>query len=445
MSAKKATKVSRFYIKLALGGVLLICLALLVLGLVLQNPNPGLASQDSQLPARTPVLTSTPEPTFLPSSGPSTLGPPTVAHTPAPATPTSTRVVVEVEVDTEATALAKKVATIWAAATLESMPPLVQSAANTTQVNQSAPRFNQNSKLVLAHYFAWFDGHGWDDCNISAGDAPLQPYHSDDAAAIARHVQMAREVGLNGFTLHWFAPRDRTDRNFNTLLAQSEDTAFASTVVFSHHIWHGRPVDIAGALQYITRQYGAHPNFLRVGNKPVIFFTDVYRTPGGQTAQQYWADIRNQVDPQRQAIWIAEGLDPSYLDTFDGLYVFKISHANSPHDYQKSSRWGARVRDWSRQTHQAKLWIATISPGWDDLRSGCLPDVRVDNTEHRLERANGATYQATFNAAIASEPNWLIVGSFNEWVEGTYIEPSVQYGDKYMQMTKEFIRQFRRQ
>jgi hypothetical protein len=66
----------------------------------------------------------------------------------------------------------------------------------------------------------------------------------------------------------------------------------------------------------------------------------------------------------------------------------------------------------------------------------------VDNTSHRLDRAGGEVYRANFAAALESNPEWLLVGSFNEWVEGTYIEPSVQYGDQYMQMTQEFIQQF---
>jgi hypothetical protein len=152
--------------------------------------------------------------------------------------------------------------------------------------------------------------------------------------------------------------------------------------------------------------------------------------------------VRNQVDLLRQTIWIAEGLDPTYLEAFDGLYVFKISHAAYPHDYEKSSRWAGWVRDWTARTGQDKLWISTISPGWDDLRSGCKADIRVNNQVHRLDRANGETYKASFEAAINSNPDWLIVGSFNEWVEGTYIEPSEQYGNKYMEMTKEFIGQF---
>ena len=305
--------------------------------------------------------------------------------------------------------------------------------------------FKQTDPLVLAHYFAWYDGDGWNDCNISAGDKPLELYDSDDAATIGRHVDMARSVGINGFTMHWFAPNDRTDRNFQTLLQVSQGSDFASTVVFSYHIWHGstRPTqqNVDEALRYILDRHTIQPNFLRVDGQPVIFFTDVYRTPGNP--QQFWAEVRDQVDPQRQTIWIAEGLDASYLSVFDGLYVFKISHAAYPHDYRKSSRWGRQVRQWADRTGQPKLWLGTISPGWDDLRSACRPDVRVENTPHRLDRANGDLYEATFQAAIDSQPDWLIISSFNEWVEGSYIEPSEQYGDLYMTLTANFARRFK--
>jgi hypothetical protein len=231
------------------------------------------------------------------------------------------------------------------------------------------------------------------------------------------------------------------------LLNLAQGSNFALTVVFSRHIFYGTPAsqqDVSEALRYIIDQYGSHPNFLRLDQKPVIFFTDVYRAPttSGQTPHQAWGAIRSQVDPQRQSWWIAEGLDASYLALFDGLHVFKISHASSPHDYLKSPRWGQRVRNMAQQTGQPKLWVATISPGWDDLRSDCMADVRVPNQPHKLDRANGQTYEATFQAALESQPDWLMVGSFNEWVEGTYIEPSQQYGDSYLKITQDLIQRF---
>ena len=397
-------------------------------------------------PTETPTATATPTPT---TTGTPTLWP---THTPIFSQPTATGTsVVSPLPDPLATAQAQARATGRAdseAAALAQLQTFTRPQPRRRFSLGPSPSYNQSSRLVLAHYFAWYDGDGWNDCNISAGDRPLEPYHSDDLATITRHVQVAQETGLNGFTLHWFAPSDRTDRNFSLLLNQSLGTDFTSTIVFSHHFWHGLidPTQrkIGDALSYVINQYGSHPNFLRVDGKPVIFFTDVYRTgaASSQPPQEFWASLRDWVDPQRQTLWIAEGLDPSYLDVFDGLYVFKISHATALHDYRRSPRWGGWVRAWAKETNQAKLWIATISPGWDDLRSTCRPDIRVQNTPHRLERANGATYEATFQAALNSNPDWLIVGSFNEWVEGTYIEPSERYGDQYLHLTRDFIDRF---
>jgi hypothetical protein len=87
--------------------------------------------------------------------------------------------------------------------------------------------------------------------------------------------------------------------------------------------------------------------------------------------------------------------------------VFKITHAGYPDDYRKSAHWAGQVRRWEKQTGQPKLWLATISPGWDDLRAGCKVDVRVPNQPHRRDREDGVLYQATFDAALKSNPDWL--------------------------------------
>jgi hypothetical protein len=375
-------------------------------------------------PTRAPTATPTLSPTVTPTPPPPAL----------PPTPTGTRAV-RYEVNEAATAQAGAEVTAQAVAWGQAV----------AKMRAGGPRFTRRSRLVLAHYFAWFNDQSWHECNMSAGDRPLVPYHSDDPAAIARHVQMAGEIGLDGFMLHWFEPGNATDKNFATLLAQSEGHSFYSTVVFSRHIW-GAPTrqNVAQALAYILDSYSSHPNFLHFEGKPVIIFTDVYRTPGGPTPQEFWADVRAEVDPERRTLWIAEGLDTSYLEVFDGLYVFKITHAAYPNDYQKSTTWAERVRHWAEQHHEPKLWVATISPGWDDTRAGCIPDVRAPAALHRRDRESGAFYRATYEAALESHPDWLFVGSFNEWVEGSYIEPGVLYGDDYLRLTGELISDFKR-
>jgi hypothetical protein len=428
---------------LGLGGV--------VLGLiVLAGWQPGIPSVAQLFYTITPIPTPTAFPTS--TSTPTLVPLPTArlgTPTPSVPTPTSTRVV-KVEPDPAATVQAAARATLQAVESAQALARL-QSLLTTrpTPKPRQTAFYTRESRLVLAQYFAWYDADGWNDCNISAEDQPLEPYGSDDPQTITRHIRMAHDIGLDGFLLHWFGPGDRTDRNFETLLTRSQWFDFYSTIVFSYHIWHANPnptrQNIVEAIRYVMGRYSTQPNFLYLEGKPVLFFIDVYRTPkaAGETPQQFWAGVRDEVDPQRQAWWIAEGLDASYLTVFDGLYVFKITHADYPDDYRKSTRWAGQVRKWQEQTGQPKLWLATISPGWDDLRAGCRADVRVPNRPHRRDREEGALYQATFDAALQSNPDWLLLSSFNEWVEGTYIEPSVQYGDKYLEMTRELVNIFK--
>ncbi|NOZ04872.1 MAG: hypothetical protein GXP41_00770 [Chloroflexi bacterium] len=416
-------------------------LALLIAGCTAASP----AAQPS------PAITRTPRPTFTPRATPTSTRLPTMIATPSP-TPANTPLAIgEPEGETARVRIfqeevaARRTATAQARNAATATPPASQITGADNGLKASSVPHEQGQRLVLGNYFVWYDAAGWDGCNISDGDRPQIPYNSDDPEAMRRHVGQARDAGLDGFTAQWFAPGERTDQNFARLLDVSRGQDFHSTVVFLRHIWPGAPrpttANVADALRYILDRYGGHDSFLRWKGKPVIFFADIYRVPhaGGQTAQQAWQAIRQQADPQHQSWWIAEGLDPSYLAVFDGLYVYKVTHAAYPDDYRKDSRWAQNVRRWEQRTGQTKLWIATLMPGWDDRRAGCRPNVRVPSQPHKRDRENGAFYRATFDAALQSNPDWLWINSFNEWVEGTYIEPSAHYGDRYLQETKQLV------
>jgi hypothetical protein len=78
--------------------------------------------------------------------------------------------------------------------------------------------------------------------------------------------------------------------------------------------------------------------------------------------------------------------------------------------------------------------VATVMPGNDDTRT------RRSGAYVR-DRRSGDFYRETWRAAFASYPDWIIITSWNEWVEGTMIEPSVTYGDLYLNITREFTAQ----
>jgi uncharacterized protein YraI len=71
-------------------------------------------------------------------------------------------------------------------------------------------------------------------------------------------------------------------------------------------------------------------------------------------------------------------------------------------------------------------------PGYDDTR---LPR----ENSFAVPRRNGDYYRETWRGAIASRPDMIIITSFNEWPEGTQIEPGTTYGNLYLDITREMV------
>jgi len=102
------------------------------------------------------------------------------------------------------------------------------------------------------------------------------------------------------------------------------------------------------------------------------------------------------------------------------------------------------VRRWEQQTGQPKLWVGTVMPGWDDLNSAQAhcEDLRVSSEPFARDRGDGAYYARTWEAVLPTAPDVILVHSFNEWVEGSYIEPSNRFADRYVQLTAQWVAQY---
>jgi hypothetical protein len=62
----------------------------------------------------------------------------------------------------------------------------------------------------------------------------------------------------------------------------------------------------------------------------------------------------------------------------------------------------------------------------------------------RLGREDGELYKRLWQAAMEANPDWVLLTSFNEWHEGSEIEPSVEWGDQFLNLTAEYARKFKK-
>jgi hypothetical protein len=269
---------------------------------------------------------------------------------------------------------------------------------------------------VLAYYYAWWDPDVFQRTLFQ----PIEPYNSDSTDAMQRHIQQAKSAGIDGFIVSWYGNGDRTDANLARLLDLGAQSGFSASIHFeTPHFWGAE--DVIAQLRAFYEQRAGHPGMIRYQGRPVIFFWRSATFDNGT-----WSYIREQVDPAHHAVWLADGDDFNILggDAWDGISPYAIAWSANPET--QLPRW-ANV---ARSVAPDKLWNPVVSPGCNDAAARA--------TTCFQERADGTYYQRTWDGALASSPSWaVIVSSFNEWMESTQVEPSVQWGDQYLQITRQ--------
>ncbi len=296
------------------------------------------------------------------------------------------------------------------------------------------------NKPMLAFYYMWYHHSDWCSCHMS--DLPSSQYDSSDDATIDRQVHQAASAGITGFISSWWGPGDNTDKNFAKLLVHArtlEQTTgfhFASSLYMESDapLLNSTDKMIAG-LRFAISHYSGDSHFFHWHGKSVFFFWNPLGN--GRTLAQ-WAYIRSQVDPNHNVIWSAEGVNMNLLNVFDGIHLFSAGYWGIQHGTMPQVDQGFRnqINAYNQAHHTQKIWAAGVLPGYDDTR------VPGRQGTYIVPRNNGATYHTSWSAAMSSNPEWITITSFNEWFEGAMIEPSVHYGNQYLDLTHQYAKQW---
>lgn len=279
-------------------------------------------------------------------------------------------------------------------------------------VLDAQPTSAQSGRQVWAYYFGWYTGDSWSDGRLV--DRPAEPYNSVDGGVISRQVEQAQGAGIDAFIMSWFGPKNNnlTHQSFNILLDVASQRGFhaAASVDMQEGGYNANTGEVLESLRYLIGDRVNHPGYLRYNGKPVIYFWNQARFSVAD-----WASMRAEVDPNHNTIWVMEGTSTSFLSVFDGLYLFNTAWGNSA---SVSNTWMART-----QNAGGTFYSPTAMPGWDESRIAG----RTNPTSPR-ERSSGSFLTNSWNGAISSGANVVLIVSWNEYLENSYIEPSQNLG-----------------
>jgi hypothetical protein len=106
----------------------------------------------------------------------------------------------------------------------------------------------------------------------------------------------------------------------------------------------------------------------------------------------------------------------------DAYYWSSVNPATNPTYASKLNEMGAAVHA------DAKYWIAPFAPGFD---------ARLVGGTKSVPRNDGRTLRTEYATALKSSPDALGLISWNEFSENTYVEPSKEFGHRYLDVLAE--------
>ena len=306
--------------------------------------------------------------------------------------------------------------------------------------------------LVLAHYMGWYsdsaDGYRhWKD---GFADTPsIGMYNSQSNSLLTYHTLLALKCGINGFVINCNDTVDNYD--FQTALQLSRVIKYWHSIdSVNYHFTFAVSYDdqsrmnsLGANMRFIRDSLIAgFTQYLRVEQKPVI-----YNYPGHVTAQNFRATADTVFGSDALLAWNES--DSSVFRYVDACYSWVQPNAGQ-WDTVNGLEWGSeyinghiwRMDNWPQSIPDSriKFGINGVWPGFDD-RSCSWSNNRF------IARQNGAVYDSTWLKCIEYKKQisfpWVYLETWNDFNEGTEIEPTKEYGYHYLLTTIKNINTFK--
>ena len=279
----------------------------------------------------------------------------------------------------------------------------------------------------------------------------LGTYSSNNPEIIKKHMEMISKAGIGTISVSWWGKNSFEDKNILSILEIAD--LYDIKVNFHIEPFINRTVlSTIGAIKYLIDKYGNHNAFYLHEGKPLFYIYDSYLIPKKDWATALKTNgeisIRNtHYDSVIIGLWVEEEDSLFFKESgFDGFYTYFASNGFT---FGSTSNNWKYLSKWANKNN--KVFIPCVGPGYNDER------VRPWNIKNFKDRENGIYYDRHFKKALLSNPEILGITSFNEWHEGTQIEPAIpkinkdftfenyqnNEPDYYLKRTKFWLKRFK--
>lgn len=312
--------------------------------------------------------------------------------------------------------------------------------------------------LVLVHVMPWFEskavsGHwGWhwtmgktdaDDGQMASHTRPtLGLYDSSDPKTIATQIALMKASGVDGAIIDWngtggFGDYAMIHRNTGLLIAALKQAGlkFALCVEDNpgHRFMQEAKLPRAQAVAKVADSFvwaDAHwlddPDYVRIAGRPALFIF------GPQfLSETEWSAIRAQLksDPLTFAL-----PHLSRRPGIDGAFAWVPVSEGKTVD---APTWTKELASlYAREAKDRRPFVAVAFPGYHDYYA----QAGVGKSYGFIDSRDGRTFAESLDQAMKSGAPIVQVATWNDYGEGTVIEPTTAFDERRLEMLQRRLR-----
>ena len=333
-------------------------------------------------------------------------------------------------------------------------------AAPHPTASKGAP--SKPKRWLMAHYLPWFASKEWSgqwgwhwtmnhyDPNRFVGTplhresashfSPMMGlYDSGDPDALRCQVMLMKLAGIDGIIIDWYGNADFNDYaliNRNTLrliplLQQAglrfaicfEDQSVAQEIAggqfpASEAVAHGQSL-----MKWMDANFFTHPAYLRIEGRPILlsFGEPFYK-------DREWNDLFS-VLPTKP-LYFTEGVLRA-ATAATGCFGWPMPHEGNQGDLREQNSFYNLSGNWPH-------FIGVAYPRFQDIYA----QAGVQPSWGTIADRQGLTYTNTLTRALRSNASIVQLATWNDWGEGTQIEPSFEFGFRDLEATQKLRQQY---
>lgn len=306
---------------------------------------------------------------------------------------------------------------------------------------------------------------------------PLVPtwgYENEaDPTVVAKKIDAAVAHGVNVFIYDWYWYKDRPfleDALNKGFLGAPNNGKMKFFIMWANHhvnlLWDNKVakknrirwrawVDADGFDRIAKRwidQYFTRGNYYRIGGKPVLMIYEVQTLVAGlggveKTVEAFSRLKKMCCDAGLGGVHLMAcdyGLKPSVAQRLgiDSATIYNFIHWSSTRgnpDYTVWAQKGIARFDAAKKSLGVKAYFAHASVGWDTnprYPAGSVQTVAKDSTPAKFEGVLRQAKEWCDANTPAGYPKLITINSWNEWTEGSYLEPDTHFGYGYLEAIK---------